>query len=53
MAVKAFSVSSSTVAKCKTHRLDVAHYREDGTCHCYEPATTQTLGHESEHSNSR
>jgi hypothetical protein len=32
--MKTFTLPASSIAACKTHRLDVKHYREDGTCRC-------------------
>lgn len=41
--MRAFVVSSAAIARCPTHRMDVAHYRLDGTCECV-PAEAPFLG---------
>lgn len=32
--MRAFAITADDVGHCPEHRLDVAHYREDGTCRC-------------------
>lgn len=33
-------VMSGSIAKCPTMRMDVSHYRPDGTCLCLPPDDT-------------
>ena len=41
--MRAFTIRSSDIARCPTHRLDVGHYREDGTCKCAPGSDTANV----------